>query len=175
MGFWSFVSPFLLAGAVLTGIAGVLFQFTSENEPLYAAIAGAVAGAIAGAVVGHCFNWYMVKSAQQWEEHRHLITSGEKFCDELLRLVEHYWGAHSSTISPDTKSGFAVEIGTYILLLTKFVEENFATHPGMQETLEQVIDVTNNSYPISPPKVWRERVGPIIELRFAFSNAKQKH
>ena len=174
MGFWSFASPFLLVGAVLAGGAGFLF-LTSENESLYVATVGAVAGAVAGAVVGHCFNWHIVKSTQQWERHRHLIASGEKFCDELLRLVERYWAADPSTISPGARSRIAMEISTYTLLITQFVDENFDTHPSMKKTLNEVIKVTNNSYPLSPSEDWHERVGPIIELRFAFSSAKKKY
>lgn len=179
MGFWSFASPFLLAVVVLAGVTGFSFQLTPENELLHAATTGAVVGAVVGAVIGHCFNWHIVKSTQQWEQHRHLITSGERFCDELLKHVERYWGADWVT-ARHARVEDAAGISISILLITRFVQENFAADANMQKTVVKIIDVTGDNYPKSSSKTMSredlsKRVWPIIELRLSFSSAKQTH
>lgn len=177
MRFWSFIAPLLVIAMVLVAVFALLYT-VHKDELLFVAASGAVAGAAVGAIVAHYLNWYIVKSTQKWEKHRHVIVSGEKFCDELLERVIRYWRAdlpiailnrHDSIM---TKAEISGEISTSVLLITRFAKENFSTHAGIQEKMDKIINITNNNYPMSHPDNLSDYVGPIIDLRFAFSSAK---
>ena len=114
-----------------------------------------------------------MKSNQQWEKNRHLILSGEKFCDELLEHIALY----QQTDSPNAKTQILlgpVHISTQ--LLDQFILANFAHDDNLQR-MSKMTSRWITFYPEQkeglPDHDWAMMTaGAIIKLRFAFSDAK---
>ena len=133
--------------------------------------------AVVATLLGYCFNRWLMKSTQQWQENQHLIRSGEKFCDDLLELTTRYWHMDLTVIGPKIEAKIlSGKINASILLITRFINENFATNDSMRIDLKNmVVSVTGGNYAVFNrlPDENRssESAGSIIQLRFAFSNA----
>ena len=126
--------------------------------------------------LGHHFNLRLMKSNQQWEKNRHLILSGEKFCDELLGHMSLY----QQTDSPNAKTQILLgPVHNSIQLINKFILTNFSH----DDTLKRMSKTTNRwitFYPEQkeglPDHDWAMMTaGTIIKLRFAFSDAQITH
>ena len=131
--------------------------------------------AIMAACLGYHFNRRLMASNQQWEKNRHLILSGEKFCDELLRHVAIY----QQTDSPDVKAQILLgPIHISIKLITEFVQENFTHDDNMKHISKRAAHfITFCPLPGEPSNHdWVTlTAGTIIKLRFAFSDAQLTH
>ena len=133
--------------------------------------------AVVATLLGGLFSRWLMKSTQQWEENQHLIRSGERFCDELLESVTLYWHMDLTIVEARTEAKIlSAKINASVLLITRFVNENFVTNAEMRNDLiEMVIHVTGGNYSVFDrlPDENRsgESAGSIIQLRFAFSNA----
>ena len=128
--------------------------------------------AVVAAYLARYFNQNLMKFNHRWEEHRHLIISAEKFCDELLEHVVSYQQTDSSDAKAKILSG---QISISVQLITQFIKENFIRDDRMKLLLLAIIDtVTNHDTQDNPSdQDWVARsAGLIIELRFAFSSAK---
>ena len=116
-----------------------------------------------------------MKSNQQWEKNRHLILSGEKFCDELLGHMSLY----QQTDSPNAKTQILLgPVHTSIQLIDKFILANFSHDDNlkrMSKTTERLITFYPEQKEL-PDHDWAMMTARfIIKLRFAFSNAQITH
>ena len=141
-------------------------------EPLILSSGAVLVAAIVAACLGYHFNRGLMTSNQQWEKNRHLILSGEKFCDELLQHVALY----QQTSSPETRAQILLgQIHISIQLITAFVSANFAHDNNIKRISKTAIHViTYHPLPEDLPD-WdwtMMTAGTIIKLRFAFSDAK---
>ena len=133
--------------------------------------------AVIATLLGGLFSRWLMKSTQQWEENQHLIQSGERFCDELLESATLYWHMDLTLVGARTEAKIlSSKIDASVLLITRFVNENFANDVNMGDDLRQVhIHVTGGNFSVfsRPPDEDRSALsaGSIIQLRFAFSNA----
>ena len=133
--------------------------------------------AVVATLLGYFFNRWLMKSTQQWQENQDSIRSGEKFCDDLLELTTHYWHMNLNVLGPKTEAKIlAGKIIASIMLITRFVDENYATNTNMQEDLKKMVAcVTGGNYDVFNrlPDANRSSAsaGSIIQLRFAFSNS----
>ena len=114
-----------------------------------------------------------MKSNQQWEKNRHLILSGEKFCDELLEHIALY----QQTDSPNAKTQILLgPVHNSIQLIDKFILTNFI-HDNNLKRMSKTTNRWITFYPEQkeglPDHDWAMMTaGAIIKLRFAFSDAK---
>ena len=131
--------------------------------------------AIVAASLGYHFNRRLMASNQQWEKNRHLIMSGEKFCDELLQHVARYQQANS----PEDKTQILFgRIHISSQLITQFIQANFAHDDHMKRMSKTAIHIIT-FYTMSeepPGQDWAMvTAGLIIKLRCAFSDAQLTH
>ena len=130
--------------------------------------------AIVTAYLGRHFNRDLMKSNHQWEEHRYLAISGEKFCDELLGHMVRYPQEGSFDAREVILSG---HINVSIQLIAQFIKEHFTHDNDIKNIFRSLVSVTNHRTPETPPDHgWiAESTGLIIELRFAFLGSKPAH
>ena len=133
--------------------------------------------AIVATLLGYVFNRWLMKSTQKWQENQHLVGSGEKFCDDLLELVTLYWHMDLTTSKRRTEAKIlSGKITASILLITRFVNENFAADANIKNDLKKaVVHVTGGNFSVFDRHPDENQsalsAGSIIQLRFAFSNA----
>ena len=128
--------------------------------------------AAVAAYLGYRFNRRLMESNHRWEEYRHLVISGEKFCDELLEHMARYQQAGSFDTREKILSG---QIYVSVQLMAKLIKEHFTVDNDIKNTLRGVVDIVTDHYTpeIPPDQGWIvESTGLIIELRFAFSGTK---
>ena len=128
--------------------------------------------ATVAAYLGYRFNRRLMESNHQWEEHRHLIISGEKFCDELLEHVARYKQTNSSDVRAEILSG---RIHVSVQLMAQLIKEHFPGDNNMKRLFgAAIVTITNYRMTEVPPdQSWIvQSTGVIIELRFAFLGAK---
>ena len=144
-------------------------------EPFILSSGAVLVAAIVAASLGYHFNRRLMASNQQWEKNRHLILSGEKFCDELLEHMALY----QQTDSPNAKIQILLgPVHTSIQLIDQFVYSNFA-HDDNLKRMSKTTDRLITFYPAEeemPDHAWITlTIGTIIKLRFAFSDAQITH
>ena len=141
-------------------------------EPFILSSGAVLVAAIMAASLGYHFNRRLMTSNQQWEKHRHLILSGEKFCDELLEHMSLY----QQTDSPNAKTQILLgPVHTSIQLINQFILANFAHDDNLQrmsKTTDRLITFYPTEQGIPDPAWITLTVETIIKLRFAFSDAQ---
>ena len=134
-------------------------------------------GSALGSVLMLCFRWHIVKFSQKAQENHHLITCGQKFCDELLEYTGDYW--HTNSNDPEAAK-LSMKISISTMLIVDFVKDSFAQDDNINSMLEKMIDeVTGGDFGIQSKLPKPDRITPsirsIIKLRCALSKAKPKH
>ena len=137
----------------------------------------AITGVIIAAVLGYYSNHRLKKLTQSWEERRHLIASGEKFCDDLMETTLLYWHMSHGTAKTVDLEILMGRISASIVLIIRFVNENYDNDINTKNALKEAIaNITGGDFSKlnRPPDQHRAvmSVNSIIDLRFAFSGAK---
>ena len=129
-----------------------------------------------GPVLMLCFRWYIVRFSQKTQENHHLITCGQKLCDDLLEHTGYYWHTNSTDHEAEKLS---IKISISTMLITDFVKNSFAQDNNIDDTLQKMInEVTGGGFGVQKNLPKPNRITPstlsIIKLRCALSRAKLK-